>query len=354
MKRALKKTLTVVFLAFVAFSVACSLYYRIAISDSWMWAYANLAPVLGYDISYAGSRKIRVVDIDGQDVPRQGDANSLTYAQLVLKFAGKNPVNLAVEDFKRGEAKTIEMQPAHSDVYSGMLSMGTTCSTVRSRVWMYGAYRLETFGIGISFAIAQKVRQYNIALTLLPMYQEHIAHYTHTYGSQYQPRDCLALPRAFGESDYAPLSIQLAVEQKMAKGPAVDGDVLREQLMQLLNLTPDAYAAEKVAYFKMNEIYRAAVTGDLDAVKSYTGDLSRPGVTGETLLDIAFKSAVRENADRSVYVYLLRKTSDDRYIRQAARNFGVSFLRENQIPFDEAVLIQENERDHLNLLHKLR
>lgn len=300
-----------------------------------MLAYAKLAPVFGYDISYARTHKLRIVGADGQEVPRQGDATQLTYAELVLKFAGKDPVKLAVDDFKRGEAKTIEMLPAYSDLLGGMSSMGTTCSTVRRRFWMYGAHRLETFGVEISVAIAQKVRQYNIALTLLPMYQEHIAYYTNKYGSKYQPRDCLALPRAFGELYYGLFSIQFLVEQKMAKGPAVDGDVLREQIMQLLELTPEKYESEKVAYYEMNEIYRAVAAGDLEAVKSYTGDLSRPGVAGQTPLEIALQAATQENADRSVYIYLLHKMPSEKYLLQAARVFGWSFLRENQFPVEE-------------------
>src|SRR5690606_7320759 len=101
------------------------------------------------------------------------------------------------------------------------------------------------------------------------------------------------------------------------------------------------YEAEKEKYAGMDALYSAVVSGDINFLKSYEGDLTRPRVTGETPVQIALRYAQKDNPDNPAYIYLLQRTQDPMYIFYSAKEFGFDFLRRNNIPFDEAALRKE-------------
>lgn len=359
MKRRLKRFLIGFFLSFAVLILLLSLFYRISALDSAVFVYAKLSPVFGYDIQHKPWGEPRVINIDSGEVVRKNAPVRLTYAELLLKFVGEDPVQLAIDDFKRGEAKSIEMRVAYTDMLDARHPIGTVCGTVRKRYWMYYSGIIGVYGPSMSFRVAQKVRHYNLAITLLPMFQEHNAFYQDRYNqarlravgtkhesyysedTDYRKADCVTLYPSEPRSWSAVNGTSFAIERKMIATP-VDYEAMRHRVIGLLDLTEKEYEAEKEKYYGMNALYEAINRGDLAFLKSYEGDLTRPNVAGEKPVQIAFRYARKqENPEHPVYIYLLQKTQDPDHIFAAAKKHGFGFLRRNNIPFDEAALREE-------------
>lgn len=335
MKRHLKRAVIGFFLIWLSTVILTSVYYRVTFWDGAELVYAKTSTAMGMNIGHV--EKVRVVDGLGRDVIRDGDPQSMTYAQLLLKFAGKDPVNLALEDDKRGEARSIAMRVAYTDAISvSVHPVGTHCSTIRPRHWMY--YSGRTFGHGeMSFPVARMVREYNIAVALLPKFQEHNAFRNalpNRHISDYRELDCLTLQSGRRGEGYTSNGTTYAVEQGLIHAP-VDYETLRRRVTADLGLTEEEYAAEKEKYYAANDIYVSTAAGDLEALKAYQGDLKRRNVVGQTLLEIAGGFSSPDHPYHAVYIYLLREAGDADDLLSVALKYGVDYLRRYNIPFDE-------------------
>ncbi|HEX2752421.1 MAG TPA: hypothetical protein VHP34_04830, partial [Alphaproteobacteria bacterium] len=235
----------------------------------------------------------------------------------------------------------------------------TPCQTVRKRFWMRyskggffysssGGWTYLSHGLfaheEISFPVAQMVRQYNLALTLLPMYQEHNAFHTARTKDKrdFRGAACDKLSRPKETDSFTFNGTSYDVHLKMIDTP-VDYEALRQRVMAELGLTAEEYAAEKEKYYAANDIYKAVAAGDFDALKAYSGDLKRPNVAGRTPLNIAAAFSAPDHPNHDVYIYLLRKVGDIDVFLGVALAHGIDYLRENDIPFDEAALQKRME-----------
>lgn len=319
-------------------------YNNFSFSDALILRQAKITIASGGDVRFKSRSNVRVYGMDGREVVPQGEPTQLNYAQLLLKFEGKDPVALAVADFKRGEAKSIEMRPAYTDAFDSVHPIGTRCGTVKKRYWMSYEDSFDPHTADISFRMAQKVRYYNLAVTLLPMFQEHNAYlrtnYEGNYKRKYEEIDCVKLQPSEPGRNYTVNGTTYGVERRMI-GTPVDYEAMRHQVIALLGLAEKEYEAEKEKYAGMDALYSAVVSGDINFLKSYEGDLTRPRVTGETPVQIALRYAQKDNPDNPAYIYLLQRTQDPMYIFYSAKEFGFDFLRRNNIPFDEAALRKE-------------
>jgi len=353
-KRRLKRAVLGLFLLWLSSSMLLSVYYRVTFWDGAALVYAKAATALGIHIGHVERAKITVMDAAGRVVLPLGDPVKLTYAQLLLKFAGKDPVKLAIEDDRRGEAKSVEARPAYTDAFSYRHPIGTPCGTVRRRYWMqYSSGKIFSSVGGknffhdlfaqeeISFPVAQRVRQYNLALTLLPMYQEHKAFFYSQAKDKNDDRKvaCDTLNRPKETDDITFNGTSYDVHMRMIDSP-VDYAALRRRVVAELGLTEEEYAAEKEKYYAANEIYVSVEAGDLAALKAYKGDLKRRDVLGRSLLDIAGAFSDPEHPHHDVYIYLLREAGEPDNIFSVALKYGADYLRRYDIPFDA----QELER----------